>query len=122
MASNSQRSSTDGALSVTQTHDILSNTRRRTLISILATQDQPLDLTALAEQVGSQERPQRTGTLEEAVRERIRLSLVHIHLPKLDALGVVAYNSSTRQVEKGEQFQRFEAALESDTGSEIMVS
>lgn len=72
--------------------DLLSNQRRRYVLSCLADTTQPLVLTSLAEDVAicENESP-RTEISKEEVRT-VRTSLYNSHIPKLVDAGVVKYN------------------------------
>ena len=45
--------------------------------------------------------------------ESLRLTLHHTHLPKLDDVGAVDYDTDDRFIERGDQFETFERTLNS---------
>jgi DNA-binding transcriptional ArsR family regulator len=63
---------------------VLSDARRRRVIRILRAREGPVSVTALAEALAADE----PGTPDP---DRLVVSLRHVHLPKLDATGVVEY-------------------------------
>lgn len=68
---------------------VLGSERRRILIAVLGERSAPVTTDALAEAVASREVTDPTGDLVE----RVRVSLYHVHLPKLDDAGLVQYDS-----------------------------
>jgi len=64
--------------------DVLSDARRRRLIRALRTREEAQSVPTLAESVATRE----PGDPDP---ERLAISLRHVHLPKLDATGVVEY-------------------------------
>ncbi|GAA0231020.1 hypothetical protein GCM10009000_052970 [Halobacterium noricense] len=72
--------------------------RRETLI-VLRTKDGPVSLSELASTI-------------DGDTERARLSLVHVHLPMLDALGLVRWNRARECVEIATAPQEFRGLLD----------
>lgn len=75
----------------------LADARRRTVLTALAARNRPLETATLARDVAARE----TGTASRPARERIdrvRVSLVHRHLPLLDDVGFLAYDRDTDSV------------------------
>lgn len=71
---------------------IVNDERRRIVAAALADADGDRTLDELAETVVDLERGSPEGTHEELV-ESVRVSLHHVHLPKLEAADVVEYNA-----------------------------
>lgn len=71
--------------------DVLSNARRRRIIRELRTNGDAMFVPALAEALAVRE----PGTPDP---DRLVVSLQHVHLPKLDATGVVEYGREQSQV------------------------
>ena len=65
----------------------LSSTRRRHVLSILERRDAGLELSALAEAVVERER--ELAGADASTVDEVRTSLHHVHLPALDAAGLV---------------------------------
>lgn len=78
-------------------HRLLASDRRRSVLDALEGRAAPVELTTLAETVVSRE----TGgsDVDDERVERVAVSLHHVHLPKLDDVGVVQYDPDTRRVE-----------------------
>ncbi|ADB60689.1 hypothetical protein Htur_1804 [Haloterrigena turkmenica DSM 5511] len=76
----------------------LSDSRRRTILTVLANQYHPISAETLARDVAARE----DGTAERAVsRERVdevRLSLHHLHLPLLRDAGLIGYDGESETV------------------------
>lgn len=77
-------------------HQVLSVTRRRLAIDILANRSEPISLEALARAVARQEE-EVDATSQEAI-ERTMITLHHRHLPKMDDIGVIEYDPDERRV------------------------
>jgi len=76
-------------------HELLTSDRRRHALSALTSRMSPMELPDLAREVAEREAgpdPDCPDTLR-----RVQLTLHHIHLPKMDALGVIEYDPSTKQ-------------------------
>jgi len=72
--------------------EVLADARRRRIIRILRTQDgDTIPVPALAQALASRE----PG---ESEPDQLTISLRHVHLPKLDATGVVEYTAERAQV------------------------
>lgn len=80
--------------------DALSNDRRRVVLAALAEEPGPVEVPEVSRTVAARE----AGTSRETVPEerigRVHLSLRHAHLPKLDAAGLVRYDSDRGTVER----------------------
>lgn len=77
--------------------ELLSEPRRRTLLYALKdhpSQGVPLD--ELAERI--HEREQAIPVREADPFDRIRIDLVHVHLPKLEEIGILEYDDETKTV------------------------
>ncbi|QFU83769.1 DUF7344 domain-containing protein [Natronorubrum aibiense] len=75
--------------------EALSDTRRRTLLSVLADQHEPYSTDALARAVAASE----TGTTPRDVAqerlERVHSMLKHVHLPVLNDAGIIGYDAES---------------------------
>ena len=73
----------------------LADSRRRTILSVLANQYHPLSTETLARDVAARE----DGVAERAVSQdrvdEVRTSLIHVHLPLLNDAGLVGYDAET---------------------------
>lgn len=85
-------------LSEDERNRLLASERRRVTLDVLADRTAPVSLRDLAAAVAAHEADVRTD--DEAV-ERVAITLHHVHLPKLAALGVVDYDADEARVESG---------------------
>ena len=83
-------------LTTDERHRLLSNDRRRATLAVLSDRTAPVELDDLAAAVA--DRIDADAADEELV-DRMKASLHHAHLPKMDSLGVVEYEPGTRRVE-----------------------
>ena len=84
-------------LTVSEYHELLASARRRTTLDVLASSTAPIELAELAARVAGQEANGEVA--EEKTVERVALSLHHVHLPKMDELGVIGYDQDTTSIE-----------------------
>lgn len=86
------------SLGLTQTeyYRLLSDERRRTALAVLETEGTPIDLTELARAVAT--RADDIDASESEQVEQLATALHHTHLPKMDKLGIVDYDPSTRHI------------------------
>ena len=75
--------------------DLLSNALRRDVLAVVCGRDSPADLDEIAETVASDtESTESRGSALDSVR----VALHHVHLPKLDEVGVVSYDPEAKTV------------------------
>lgn len=84
-------------ISQNRAFDILSNARRRFILSYLSKVDGPVELRELADEVARWE----TGsdTLSRKERKRVYVSLYQTHIPRLHDAGVIDYDSESGLVQ-----------------------
>lgn len=70
----------------------LQHPRRRYLLSALADRDGEQSLTCLATDVVAREEDQPREDVCTEARQRCRIALHHVHLPKLSTLGILHYD------------------------------
>ncbi|MBX0323135.1 hypothetical protein EGH21_08855 [Halomicroarcula sp. F13] len=85
----------DGAI-----FDVLRNERRRATLSVLPP-DESVSVSSLAEQVAAIENDTTPESLTERQRKRVYVSLHQSHLPKMDDLGIVAFDREAATVSLG---------------------
>lgn len=68
----------------------------RVLIGLLADVETSISLEALVDQIAGQ--PRNTDLFSEPHRRQTRISLHHIHLPKLADCGIIAYDTEAKQI------------------------
>jgi len=81
-------------------YDALANPYRRRLLVAL-TEHNPQDEIPATEVVHEGEKE----------RERVKIEMVHIHLPKLEAMGLIEWNRETHKVSKGPRFDEIPPML-----------
>ena len=83
--------------------DLLSDRRRRHALECLRDRDAPLALADLARDVAARESNASPGDVSDDRAQGIRIDLYHVHLPKLDEAGLVAFDASERSVRPTER-------------------
>ncbi|WP_323190733.1 hypothetical protein [Halostella sp. PRR32] len=73
--------------------EVLADQRRRNLLRYLLECDPPATVTEMADALLAD-----AGTEEVEERRNLRISLHHVHLPKLDETGFVDYDAETNRV------------------------
>jgi DNA-binding transcriptional ArsR family regulator len=91
---------------------MLSNRRRRYVLSHLARSSDPVSLRELAERIAAWENGVCVDELEYKQRKRVYTSLHQTHLPKLDKAGVVDYDRADGTVALAEQAAELDVYLE----------
>ena len=88
--------SDDRALDPSDIHDVLRNDRRRLVLEQLQSSEASQTVRDLAEFIAGVEADERPPPRN--VRQSVYVSLHQTHLPKLDDLGIVTYDSSAKEV------------------------
>lgn len=78
--------------------EVLSNNRRRFIISTLRQRDDPVELTTLAREIGAHEADIDPSAVDSTEQKRVYVSLYQTHIPKLESAGFVRYDEETRTV------------------------
>ncbi|WP_228546099.1 DUF7344 domain-containing protein [Halegenticoccus tardaugens] len=86
----------DGALESTEIHDVLRNARRRRVLERLNESGGSETVRELSEHVAGIEAGETPPPRN--VRQSVYVSLHQTHLPKLDDLGIVSYDSDAKEV------------------------
>ena len=86
-----------GDLAETEIHDVLRNERRRLALERLSERSSPASVSDLAEHVAALEAGERPPP--NNLRQSVYVSLHQTHLPKLDELGIVEYDTDEKTVE-----------------------
>lgn len=79
-------------------YDLLSNKRRRFVISKLRSADGAVSVSELSEAVAAWENGVEIDELTDKQIKRVYVSLYQIHVPKLDESGLVEYDKDSGQV------------------------
>ena len=104
--------------SCTDLFDALSDRRRQRIVRAVSTRG-ALSVSRLAALVGASERSTPVEGLSAEFVDRIWLSLVHVHLPKLEDVDVVAYDPENLEVDVGSRFDRIDAILDAAVGETL---
>lgn len=101
----------EGKLDEGQIHDVLRNGRRRLTITCLQdTEEGCLSLGELAEQVAALETGESPPPRDK--RQSVYVSLQQTHLPKLENLDIVEYDSDEKEVSLRERVREVEVYME----------
>lgn len=95
---------------------LLGEERRRHVVALLLSGDEPLSLDELAKRVAERERSDVDASDGEHL-ESVRVSLHHLHLPKLSEVGVLDYDSESRFVILDALPDAYEAVETGDSGA-----
>jgi len=90
------------SLPLDQTFEILRNQRRRYVLQYLDATEGQVSLSDLAEQIAAWENDKEVREISSSERKRVYVGLYQCHLPKMDDMGVVAFNKPRGIVEPGE--------------------
>lgn len=103
----------DGTLDEAVIHDVLRNERRRLVLERLRDTDDEQAVGDLAEHIAEVESGESPPPRN--VRQSVYISLHQTHLPKLDTLHIVTYDSSAKVVSLGTSAVELEPYLVDDT-------
>jgi len=92
----------ESTLPLDQVFGILKNQRRRRVLKYLQDADGKVSLSELAEQIAAWENEKDVGQISSGERKRVYVGLYQCHLPKMDSMGVVAFNKPRGVIEPGE--------------------
>lgn len=93
-------------------YDVLADRRRRYVVESLGECQTPMALTDLADEVAKRERAAPLAEISAEERERVSISLHHVHLPKLVDCDVVEYAQERREVALSTEGKRVESFLD----------
>lgn len=83
-------------LSNEEIHDVLRNERRRRVIDILQSSNGTVSVRELSEEIGSIEA--ESNPPPRNIKQSVYVSLLQTHLPKLNELGIIDYESDRKMV------------------------
>jgi len=93
MSQQARRAESDGDLSDEEIFDVLQNERRRNVLQYLRRHGGPVSLGDLADHVAAAEYDCPTADVTSAQRKRVYTTLQQSHLPQMDDVGIIAYDS-----------------------------
>lgn len=91
--------------------DLCGNKHRRVVLALLAEQQRTLTMDDLTKAIVKHNHHTPLTAVSGETVTRIKTSLYHAHIPKLEAVGLVEYDSERQLVEPTEQFDRIEPHL-----------
>lgn len=89
-------SASNAELAPVDIHDVLSNERRQMVLTLLQEENEPMTARELSERIAEIETGESPPPRN--IRQSAYVSLHQTHLPKLDELGIVEYDQSTKTV------------------------
>jgi hypothetical protein len=98
--------------------DLLSNPRRRFILSYLRQADGPVDLVDLADQIAAWENDTDVEELTSQQRKRVYVSIYQTHVPKLANAGVVTHDQDSGLVALAGDADEIDRHLQGDEGAE----
>jgi len=101
-------------LTTTDVFDVLKNDRRRAVIRYLHEHGGVAELSDVAEHVAARENDTAVRRLTSQERKRVRIALYQCHLPRMDALGVVDFDSDRGTVALRDAASQVQTYLELD--------
>lgn len=101
--------------------DLCGDQHRRIVLATLATEQRPLTIRDLTMTILEHNHQTTVAEASEEAVTRILSSLHHVHVPKLECVGVVDYDPERQLVEPTERFGLLEPALSAilDADSDI---
>ncbi|WP_440764934.1 DUF7344 domain-containing protein [Natronorubrum sp. DTA7] len=111
----------DSSLDPDDIYHILQTRRRRDVLRYLRTNDDPVLLSDLAEQVAAWEHETTVENLHSDQRQRVYISLYQSHLPKLDTRGIIDYDKDRGTITATDltpQFDPYLAGVESSASDD----
>ena len=91
--------------------DVCHHQHRRIVLALLAAEQRSLTLNDLTRTVLEYNHQASPTTVSADVLTEIRLSLHHVHLPKLASEGLITYDPDRQLVEPTEQFEQVQPTL-----------
>jgi len=95
--------------------DLLSSARRRFVLYYLRDTDRTVELGELADEVAAWENDTAIDALTSQQRKRVYVSLYQTHIPKLEAEGIIEYNSDSGAVSLAPDANEMGAFLNAET-------
>ena len=106
-------------LSKGEIFDVLQNKRRRFVLRYLRRHGGPVDLGDLATQVAAWEYETPCDGISKKQRKRVYTTLQQTHLPRMDDVGIVAYDSEDGRIETTPYTEDLTVYLEIVPGKEF---
>ncbi|MFC6904190.1 DUF7344 domain-containing protein [Halalkalicoccus tibetensis] len=111
----------ESSLTEGEIHDILRNDRRRAVIEFLFEHDRRATIRELSEHIAALESGEEPPPRN--IRQSVYVSLHQTHLPKLEGLGVVDYDTDSKDVELRDQAEFVAAYMgQTDAGTSDSIT
>ncbi|WP_256301008.1 DUF7344 domain-containing protein [Haloarchaeobius salinus] len=99
--------------------DILSNSRRRFILSRLQKRDEPIELMDLANQIAAWENDTTVDELTDKQSKRVYVSVYQTHVPKLESVGLITYDPDTGLIELADQAREIDRYMPDQEEEEV---
>lgn len=111
MSEYQERTSTANSLSLNTLFDLLSDHRRRAVLTQLTVHEHKQTVNDFAKEIAVQEQGEPITDVSGETLTQIHLSLHHTHIPKLAETPLVEYDEERKLVEPTEQLEELEPFL-----------
>ncbi|QLG50712.1 hypothetical protein HYG82_18655 [Natrinema halophilum] len=112
-------SDTDDSLSKGEVFEVLRNQRRRYVLQFLKQDARPVELGDLAQQIAAWEYETTLEDVTPEQRKRVYTTLQQTHLPKMDSVGILSFDSDRGVIESTERTRDISVYLEIVPGREF---
>jgi len=112
MSQQIRRGDSEDGLSNEEIFDVLQNERRRYVLQYLRQHGGPVTLSELADHVAAAEYDCLTDDVTSAQRKRVYTTLQQSHLPQMDGVGIVEYDSNEGVITTTDQTEELTVYLE----------
>lgn len=100
-------------------YDLLSNARRRFVLSFLRGHDEPIELSELSKRVAAWENETDVEDLTDQQVKRVYVSLYQTHIPKLADSELIEYDKETGEVSLTSNIEELDTYLPEDDQRQI---
>lgn len=107
-----QPTQSDESLSLDVIFEALKNERRRLVLQYLYSSNGTLELRDIAERIAADENEKSRAEITYDERKRVYVALYQCHLPKLDDMGVIAFDKSRGTLEESSEAAALKPYLE----------
>lgn len=108
-----------GELETTEAFDILGNDRRRYALHHLMSTDEPIDIGDLAQRIAAWENGVDADDVTPTERRRVYISLYQIHLPRMESVGILDYESLNDTIHLTDRGENLRVYMEVIEGNDI---
>ncbi|WP_246999170.1 DUF7344 domain-containing protein [Halosolutus gelatinilyticus] len=119
MVAQQQRNDLDEPLSKGDVFEVLRNQRRRYVLQFLKQDGRPVELGDLAQQIAAWEYETTLDGVTAEQRKRVYTTLQQTHLPKMDEVGILTFDSDNGIIEPTDRTRDISIYLEIVPGREF---